>query len=165
MDDPSLRRCENEVAKLGTHASVKRSKREWNEKGTTREDLKAADHFRIKVLTQPSDELVGVSKEVWNEALEKDIADWEANGKIRRNKKVKKPETPGGKFIRKVKEQSEGLLILYPLACDDERAENTTGYPILGFALSFPAVDSLGDTPVTYVASNVYQQMEMQFDE
>ena len=68
---------ENEVAMLGAHASVKRSKREWNEKGTTREDLKAADHFRIKVLTQPSDELVGVSKEVWNEALEKDIADWE----------------------------------------------------------------------------------------
>ena len=84
---------------------------------------------------------------------------------MRRNKKVKKPETPGGKFIRQAKDPSEGLLILYPLACDDQKAENENGLPILGFAISFPAVDSLGDTPVTYIAGNVYQQMEMQFDE
>ena len=156
----------SEDAKLGASATVKRAKRDWNEKGgTQRSDLIAEDHFRIKVLTKPSDELVGAGKEVWEDALKKDIADWEANGKMRRNKKVKKPETPGGKFIRQAKDPSEGLLILYPLACDDQKAENENGLPILGFAISFPAVDSLGDTPVTYIAGNVYQQMEMQFDE
>ena len=65
-------------------------KREWNLKGTTRKDLENADHFRIKVLTKPTDELVGVSKEVWDKALEHDIADWEASGKMLLETKLSK---------------------------------------------------------------------------
>ena len=53
----------SEDAKLGASATVKRAKRDWNEKGgTQRSDLIAEDHFRIKVLTKPSDELVGAGK-------------------------------------------------------------------------------------------------------
>ena len=156
---------ELDEAQLGKTAKVKRAKREWNLKGTTMTDLQNADHFRIKVLTKPTDELTGVSKKVWNEALEKDISDWEANGKIRRNKIVKKPETPGGKFIRKSKNQNEGLLVLYPLGSNNGQVDGVSTKPILGFAISFPAVHTLGDTPVVYYSNNVYQQMEMQFDE
>ena len=90
---------------------------------------------------------------------------WEASGKMRRNKIVKKPETPGGKFIRKNKSQNEGLLILYPLATNQGQVDCETSRPVLGFAVSFPAVDSLGDTPVQYYTNNVYQTMETPFNE
>ena len=127
-----------------------------------KKDLENADHFRIKVLTKPTDELVGVQMNVWSEALKEDIYDWEANGKMRRNKIVEKPKTPGGKFIRKFKSHKEGLLVLYPLASNEGQVEGECSKPILGFAISFPSVDSLGDTPIVYVSNNIYQQMEMQ---
>ena len=98
-----------------------------------------------------------------HEALKLDIKDWEATSGIRRGRSANKPTTPKGRFVRQVRDASRGLLILYPLLQDEQKAEKEDK-PVLGFAISFPSVDSLGDTPVTYIVGNVYQQQEMSLD-
>jgi len=140
--------------------------RPWFEKRTSKKKLIEQDHFRIGVLTNPSDELVDISPNdpKWSEALNKEIMDWEKGGKVRRGKKVPKPTAPSGRFIRQVRDPSKGLLIVYPISPDKEKAE-TAEFPITGFAISFPSVDELGDTLVNYVVGNVYQKMELDFDE
>jgi hypothetical protein len=154
------------IANLGSTAKVNCLFRNWFiESDAHKKELIKKNHFRISTLVNPVDELIGANKEIWDEALELDKEDWKASGKIRRNKKTDQPTRPSGKFIRQVKDVSEGLLILYPIACDDKKVENENGFPILGFAISFPVVDYLGDTPVTYISNHVDQQMEMQFHE
>ena len=112
---------------------------------------------RMKGATWSRAEKNGVSSEL-------DISDWEATDHIRRGKKVDKPSAPGGRFVRQVRSREKGLLILYPLLPHDGRAEKEDT-PILGFSISFPTLrDDGGDTTVTYVVSNIYQQLEMDFD-
>lgn len=124
-------------------------------------DLIKSDHYRIGVLAEPEHERVGLSDTQIQRALRLDIDDWEETGGIRRGKNVKRPEQPGGAFLRQVRGESEGLLILYPLSPDqvenEEKAEKTDT-PILGFAMSFPKVGNVGDSLISYVVSNVYQR-------
>lgn len=141
-------------ARLGS-ASVRRVGRNWYTHGTTKEDLIKADHYRIKVLVNPPDERVDLSREAEAEALARDISDWEDSGHVRRGKEVDEPTEPLGRFVRQVRDSRKGLLILYPLAADEGKAEENDT-PILGFAISFPAVGALGDTPITYIVGPVY---------
>jgi hypothetical protein len=107
--------------------------------------------------------LIDLKEDERQKALEYDIDDWESTGRIRRGKETEKPTKPNGRFSRRVRDSSRGLLILYPLLADQEKAE-LEDTPILGFVISFPSVDALGDTPVTYIVGNVYQQQEMNLD-
>lgn len=149
-------------ARLGS-TEVRRVDRSWFTKGTTREDLIKADHYRIRVLVTSQDERVDLSRDAAKKALELDIADWEASGRVRRGKKVDRPTQPSGRFARKVRGPEKGLLMLYPLIANEDKAEKSDT-PILGFAISFPAV-GLGDTRITYVVTNVYQQLEMDLND
>lgn len=149
-------------ARLGS-AQVSRVARNWYIQGTTRDDLIKADHYRIKVLVNPPDERVDLSDEAKAEALELDIRDWEASNHVRRGEEVDRPTEPAGRFVRKIRDSGKGLLILYPLVADDDKAKKSDT-PILGFAISFPSVGVLGDTPITYIVGNVYQQQEMNLD-
>jgi hypothetical protein len=63
-----------------------------------------------------------------------------------------------------VREKTEGLLILYPLDYQDEKADIGVEEPILGFAISFPTVPEFSATHVTYTVNNVYQQQELEFE-
>lgn len=144
-------------------AKVRWVGRNWYTQGTTEDDLKKADHYRIKVLINPADERVDLSDEAKAEALARDISDWEDSHHVRRGKKVEKPTEPLGRFVRQVRDSRKGLLILYPLAADEGKAEENDT-PILGFAISFPAVGALGDTPITYIVGNVHQNLEMNLD-
>jgi hypothetical protein len=153
--------AKDSMANLGETAQVRCSDRNWFLQGTTREELINADHYRIKVLISPSDELVDLGPGEEEAALTMDIKDWKANDGIRRGRKVDLPTKPNGRFVRQVKHPSRGLLILYPLLPDDEKAQNEST-PILGFAISFPAVSSLGDTPITYIVGNIYQQQDLE---
>ena len=149
-------------ARLGS-AEVGRVARNWYTQGTTREDLIKTDHYRIKVLVNPPDERVDLNHEAMAEALELDIRDWQASGHVRQGREVDKPTEPSGRFVRKVRDSKKGLLVLYPLVADEDKAERNDT-PILGFAISFPSVGVLGDTPITYIVGNVYQQQEMDLD-
>lgn len=150
-------------ARLGS-AEVRRVDRSWFTKGTTREDLIKADHYRIRVLVTSTDESVDLSDDAAMKALKLDIKDWEASERVRRGKKIDRPTQPSGRFVRKVRDPEKGLLILYPLAANEDKAKKSDT-PILGFAISFPAVGALGDTRITYVVTNVYQQLEMDLDD
>ena len=151
-------------AHLGS-AEVRLVHRPWylNRRGA-KQELIDADHYRIKVLTSSADELVDLGKPDLRKALDLDIMDWEIGGRIRNGKTVDKPDKPGGRFARKVRVRSQGLLILYPLVPDDDKAEKNDT-PILGFAISFPCVEALGDTPISYVVNNVFQRQEMHLDD
>jgi hypothetical protein len=149
-------------ARLGS-AEVGRVSRNWYTQGTTKEDLIKTDHYRIRVLITPPDEKVDLSKDAIAEALKLDIKDWEGSNHVRRGREVDKPTQPSGRFVRQVRDSGAGLLILYPLVADDSKAEESDT-PILGFAISFPSVGANGDTPITYIVGNVYQQQELELD-
>ena len=150
-------------ARLGATAQVKRMDRQWYLHGTSKKALIDSDHYRIKVLINPPDELIDLTDQEKKEARAFDVKDWKASDGIRRGKTTEEPTVPGGRFVRQVRDSAQGLLILYPLLSDDQKAENKDT-PILAFVISFPSVDALGDTPVTYIVGNVYQQLEMNLD-
>jgi hypothetical protein len=150
-------------AKLAS-AEVQKMDRRWYDQGTTVEDLIKADHYRIKVLINPPDELIDLKDHEAEEALKLDVEDWKATDGVRRGKKTDKPTTPKGRFVRNVRDPARGLLVLHPLLPDKKKAEKADT-PILGFVISFPSVDALGDTPITYIVGNIYQQQELDIDD
>ena len=156
-------RSATQNAQLGSGARVRRLDRDWYIQGTSKKELIESDHYRIKVLISPSDERIDLNQSEISEALRIDIADWEASDEIRKGKKVRRPDSPNGRFVRQVRSSENGLLILYPLSNDDGKADDTDN-PTLGFAVSFPTVTALGDTPITYIVGNIYQQLEMDID-
>lgn len=136
--------------------------RSWHaNKGPEREALKNQGHFRIGRLVDPPDEYVDLSDDERSQALEMTISDWK-NGLSRAKKE---PTLPSGKNIREVRSEQNGLLMLYPMSWgpdDDEKvADEARGTPILGFAVSFPTVESGGASQVQYVVNNVYWKQEV----
>jgi hypothetical protein len=140
-------------------AEVRLVERSWNygggknsdeDENQMKEKLKAKDLFRIGVLTSPRDEEIGLDQEKINKAMEKTIENWEKGSQTK-----DKPTYPDGPFLRSERQEEEGLLVLYPLSPDDEKAENTD-LPILGFAVSFPTVWNA--LSVTHLVNNVYSQ-------
>jgi len=77
---------------------------------------------------------------------------------VRRGRVVNRPTEAGGRFSRRVRGQESGLLILYPINPSKEKAE-CSDVPVLGFAISFPEVDSSLSTPVDYIVGNVFQRV------
>lgn len=124
-----------------------------------KEELRRTNRFRIGTLLNPPDELVGLNDSQLKEALKLDRADWELNGKKRAE-----PKRPGGSFARLVRDERNGLLVLYAIQPDDRKAK-TEDYPILGFVVSFPSVRGLGASNVAYTVNNVWQQEELDFGE
>lgn len=117
-------------------------------------------HYSIGRLISPRDESIDLDESEWNEALRLTVEDWEANPQrtvkgIRVTKK--RPEAPGGIWIRHVRGGGEGskvpphrdrgLLLLYPI--DPQGAGLPAGSaPVVGFGISFPVSRSL--TTVQY---------------
>ena len=117
-------------------------------------------HYSIGRLISPRDESIDLDESEWNEALRLTVEDWEANPErtvkgIRAMKK--RPEGPGGIWIRHVRGGGEGskvpphrdrgLLLLYPM--DPQGAGLPAGSaPLVGFGISFPVSGSL--TTVEY---------------
>lgn len=117
-------------------------------------------HYSIGRLISPRDESIDLDEAEWNDALRLTVEDWEANPErtvkgIRVMKK--RPEAPGGIWIRHVRGGGEGskvpphrdrgLLLLYPM--DPQGAGLPAGSaPVVGFGISFPVSKSL--TTVQY---------------
>lgn len=136
-----------------------------------RSALQEQNHFRIRRLVNPTDEDVDLTDSEQRSALEKTRSAWADGGRV-----TNVPKRPSGPSIRAERSPGRGLLILYPLdgrdaALADETAEATvvrTGkvevdardIPVLGFAISFPAVPDGISSKVRYVVNNVYFQQE-----
>lgn len=135
------------------------------EDGEKLENLIQSDHYRVGRLVSGTHEAAGFTKvsEEYNRALGLAVKDWELE---KRKKGVrlqrKRPTVPTSRAYREVRDNKEGVLILYPL--DPKEAECDAKVPILGFAISFPAVGGLSATQVSYIVGNVYQQQELEFE-
>ena len=83
------------------------------------------------------------------------LREWERDPRGR-----EKPNRPSGLNLRKVRPVTEGLLLLYPIDSTGNVEAEAEHTPVLGFAISFPRVDSEQASTVSYQVNNVYYQQE-----
>jgi hypothetical protein len=129
-----------------------------------REALQKQNHYRIRRLVSPKDEERDLDEGQIATALAETIAEWAKDPGTRAQ-----PERPSGAQLRRVRPATQGLLILYPLdPADAGEKVHETGkveadavhIPVLGFAISFPAVADEKASKVRYVVNNVYYRQE-----
>ncbi len=141
-------------------ARVRLIKRAWHASAEEQVTLRQSNHFRIRRLLSPTDEAVDLSEEKWAAAMAATLDEWD---KEPGNRAV--PSRPAGPQIRKERDPSRGLLMLYPIdPGPDEEAKvepDARDIPIIGFGFSFPQVSAAHATKVRYVVNNVYWQQEL----
>ena len=118
-----------------------------------KDGLDRAAVYRIRRLVSPADEMIDLTEEKREWAFDQTLRqhrDDRAGSRHRAD-----PSRPSGPYIRRARDFSNGLLLIYPLQESD-----TNGLPFVGFAASFPAADR--DTPIEYVVNTVYWQEEME---
>lgn len=123
------------------------------------------NHFRVRRLVNPSDEELDLSATQKQQALALTRRDW-----IQAGGTGNEPTRPSGPSLRYVRDPRNGLLILYPVNPRDSGSTVETtdkveaaarGEPVLGFAISFPAVELERASKVRYVVNNVYFEQEV----
>jgi len=108
------------------------------------------DRYTIRRLVSPADELVDLDEDQRRQALEDTITNWET---AKEPKKANPPKSPGGPEVRAVREETNGLLIIYPL--DPLTAGiSDLGKPIVGIAISFPESETARQ--ISYIVDNVF---------
>jgi hypothetical protein len=129
-----------------------------------RRAMQEQNHYRIRRLVSPKDEERDLSEEQLAIALAETLAEWEKDPGTRA-----KPQRASGVHLRRVRHPTRGLLILYPLDPSDAGDKvhetgkveaNAMDMPVLGFAISFPAVEAEKASKVRYVVNNVYYTQE-----
>jgi hypothetical protein len=133
-------------------------------KRAQRTKLQNEDHFRIRRLVSPTDEVADLTPGQIKQAMNLTLRDWKAHSAEAGRKR---PKRPSGPRIREARDRS-GLLILYPLEwrggggiAESEKVEADVDTPILGFAISFPKVHEGTASRVHYVVNNVYYKHEI----
>ena len=112
------------------------------------------ERYVIRRLLAPRDEAIDLELEDYEAALQMTIESWrEDPGRSRRQQE---PTTPSGPSIRERRNARNGLLLLYPLSPQGDRAEGDVA--VIGFGISFPSSPSA--RTVTYTVNNVYSQQE-----
>ncbi len=108
------------------------------------------DKISIGTLTSPADELLDLSTEEIERALEFD----------RSRGKQRSDGLPTSLAIRVVRPKTRGLILIYLPACKDiDNTKNNyglTGQEVVGFAVSFPFSDTA--VPIEYWAGPVYME-------
>lgn len=114
-------------------------------------EVQQKDRYTIRRLVSPADEMIDLSDEQWNEALEATRSEWE--GSSRKNKSEKAPTTPSGTRIREKRAKDHAVLLIYPL--DPIHAKLALGCPpVLGIAISFPKSNTA--KAISYTVNNVF---------
>lgn len=122
-----------------------------------RKELMDSNHYRIRRLVNPPDELVDLTESAQQMALDATSLEWERDSKGR-----DRPTQAAGRFVRRQRNSRQGLLVIYPLDPGDDKGKDETT-PIVAFAISFPAVPGGGASKVSYMVNNVYQQLELDY--
>ena len=107
--------------------------------------------YTIGRLVSPSDEVLDLSREQQEAALQATIRAWD----LKKPPKKDQPSTPSGPFIRRQRDPGRGLLLIYPI----DAGGGTP--PLIGFAVSFPWDDNARE--IEY-AENSVKQLEDLFD-
>lgn len=109
------------------------------------------DMFTVRRLVSPTDEVLDLSDQDQQRALEKNRSAWQKDP----NPRTKEPTRPGGLYVREVRSPSQGLLLLYPLQPDSWMDDDL---PPVGFAVSFPK--SRTAKTVQYRVTNLWWEQE-----
>jgi hypothetical protein len=109
--------------------------------------------YIIRRLVSPVDEMIDLGPDDRRQALEATQQAWTIDRG--RSRRTTPPDVPSGQQIRKLRDRSKGLLLIYPLAPKDHVESNL---PVIGFALSFPDSDSV--VKVKYTVNNVFWRQE-----
>ena len=128
-----------------------------DEETRIRRGLEEQGRYRIRRLVSPADEETGLTKDQLKKALASTIESYES-GTTRHKER---PTRPTGQSLRAVRSSTEGLLLLYPLDGQRKLEKDVEDVPALGFAISFPYVDSEKASTVTYKVNNVYYEQEL----
>ncbi|HET7552707.1 MAG TPA: Z1 domain-containing protein [Gemmatimonadaceae bacterium] len=158
------------IGTLGS-ARFRHAERSWyltggddESRAAEKESLKQQNHFRIRRLVNPTDEPQDLNDEECARAMRSTRDDWEKDPLGRAE-----PSRPAGPQIRRERPPTRGLLILYPLEPGgdgikgSEKVDPTAAdLPLLGFAISFPRVDSAMASRVQYVVNNIYYKQEFE---
>ena len=119
--------------------------------------------YTVRRVVSPRHELVDLELdcERWECALRITIDTWRHNP--RRKPGSQEPDQPSGLAERKLRADTDGLLILYPLD-----AEKWTGFdgdltPFVGFAVSFPESETA--EPIEYQVNQVLLKSEFGWDD
>jgi hypothetical protein len=135
-------------------------KRAWHPPLSNEEPI-ITDRYSIRRLVSNVDETIDINSELYSKALKKTIDAWTINRG--RSKRELPPDEPSGVFIREVRPSSKGVLIIYPLDPEGKSEKGAEGFPIIGFAISFPQIE--GDKKVTYIVNNIYYEQEIAQEE
>jgi hypothetical protein len=109
--------------------------------------------FTMKRLVDPSHEFADLTESQKAEALKVSIEHWKKS--TRKNKSPSPPEAPGGTAVRKCREKTKALLMLYPLLNENSN-QHKSAMPIMGFAISFPKSDTAKE--ISYTVNNVFDK-------
>ena len=109
--------------------------------------------YRIGRLVNPADEKIDLTKDQEEQALY--LTRQRYLKKEGRSRHRSDPSNPGGRDIREVRDERDGLLLIYPL-----QEKDVERLPIVGFAASFPTAGN--DTPIKYFVNSVYWEEEME---
>jgi hypothetical protein len=104
--------------------------------------------YTIGRLVSPADEMIDLEHPQRAEALRETISAWE---KKKPPKSDNEPDIPSGPFIRRQRDRTNGLLLVYPI----DRGAGAD--PLMGFAVSFPFDD---EAPLIDYAENSVKQLE-----
>jgi len=114
------------------------------------------EYFRTGVTSSPNDErAISLKGENLDEALKetKRIVELQKGAE-----EAEKVIYPRGPQLRKYRPSSEGLIILYPIdPSSHPESDQDDAIPFMGFAMSFPGIDSARDIPVEYIVNSVGQ--------
>ena len=144
-----------EVPRVERNYYLGRDVTQLNEVENARRALKGENHYRIRRLVSPKDEEAGLSELQVQEATQMTVRDWERDPRGR-----ERPNRPSGLSLRKVRSATEGLLLLYPIDGTGKVEVEAERTPVLGFAISFPQVDSEQASTVSYQVNNIYYKQE-----
>lgn len=134
---------------------------------TEPQDLGNLATFTIGVLTEPKDEGIDLSDEVWRDALARTRAAWKPDPARDR---IHLPSSPSGKGIREARDRlggnaDRGLLLLYPLTPYNGKKKLpekliVPGWdkPIMAFAIAFPSSEN--GICVEYEVNHLYWLQE-----
>ena len=118
--------------------------------------------YAIRRLVSPRDELIDLTREERDSALQRTIDWWKINPG--RSRRTSEPDAPSGPAARSVRPPSRGLLLVYPLDPDFETETPRAAIPIVGIAVSFPESPKADATVVEYTVNNVYLQRELEME-
>ena len=132
---------------------TKRSLISDGETGQRERELREEKRYAIRRVLSPSDELIDLSPEQRQAALELTLQRYAEDP----GRRSTPPRDPSGPAIRAQRDPDQALLLIYPI--DNSEYEDAISLPMIGFFVSFPF--SQKNVQAEYAVNPIWQQLQM----